>query len=255
MNAEIVAVGTELLHGDIVNTNAQFISKEFAKIGIDIHFHTVVGDNPKRIKSIFEIAFSRADIVVCTGGLGPTKDDITKDILSEYFNVPMVFDVNSQKHIENLFKSRNRIMTENNMRQAYFPEGSMILENKNGTANACILELNGKIAILMPGPPKEMQPLIEETVVPYLKKYSNKIVVAKKIQVLNIGESTAETLVMDLIEKQTNPTIAPYAGNGRVVFRVTAKADSKEQAMQIINPVVEEMLKRFGHNGTMLEEE
>lgn len=255
MNSEIIAVGTELLHGDIANTNAQYISKELAKIGIDVYYHTVVGDNRARIKNIFEIASNRADIIICTGGLGPTKDDITKEVLAEYLDLPMVFDQSSKQHIEEIFSSRNRIMTDNNLRQAYFPEGAKILNNENGTANACILEKNGKVFILLPGPPREVEPLFQSEVVNYLSKYSDEIVECVKIKVVNLGESTAETLVMDLIDSQTNPTIAPYAGLGRVVFRVTAKAETKEEALNKINPVVKEMLRRFGDNGSILEEE
>lgn len=255
MNTEIIAVGTELLHGDIVNTNAQYISKELAKIGLDVHYHTVVGDNENRIQKVFETAVSRADIIICTGGLGPTKDDITKDVLSKYLDIPMVFDESSKKHIEDIFKLRNRIMTDNNMRQAYFPKGSMVINNENGTANACILEINNKVFILLPGPPKEVEPLFKGSIVEYLSKYSDDVVECIKIQVLNLGESTAETLIMDLIDSQTNPTIASYAGNGRVVFRVTAKAKSREEAFEKINPIVKEMLRRFGDNGTVLEEE
>lgn len=255
MNSEIIAVGTELLHGDIANTNAQYISKELAKIGIDVYYHTVVGDNEKRILNVFEIASKRADIIICTGGLGPTKDDITKEILAKFLDIPMIFDEFSKNHIEYIFKSRNRIMTDNNLRQAYFPEGSKVLKNENGTANACILEKDGKVFILLPGPPREVQPLVQDSVLPYLTKFSDEVVECIKIKVQNLGESTAETLIMDLIDNQTNPTIAPYAGNGRVVFRVTAKASSQEEALDKIEPLVKEMLRRFGDNASILEEE
>lgn len=255
MNAEILAIGTELLHGDIANTNAQYISKEFAKIGIDVHFHTVVGDNAQRMEMAFQIALSRADIVICTGGLGPTQDDITKEIVAEHLGLPMLLHEESKKHLENRFAQRNRIMTQNNLRQAYFPQGAMILENHNGTANACIIQSGEKILILLPGPPREILPLMEADVINYLKQYSNKVVLCSKIQVLNLGESTAETLIMDLIENQSNPTIASYAGSSSVVFRVTAKADSKEEAIMLITPVEKELMRRFGDNGTILEKE
>lgn len=255
MNAEILAVGTELLHGDIANTNAQYISKELAKIGIDVHFHTAVGDNSQRMEMAFEIAMSRVDILICTGGLGPTQDDITKEILAKYLGLPMLLHEESQIHLKERFAQRNRIMTENNLRQAYFPKDAIVLKNDNGTANACIIEKDSKIMILLPGPPREVQPLVEKEVIGYLKKYSNEVVVCSKIQVLNIGESTAETLIMDIIDKQTNPTIASYAGSSSVVFRVTAKAGSKEEGCELINPVVKELMRRFGDNATILEEE
>ncbi len=254
MNAEVLCIGTELLHGDITNTNAQFISKKLAEIGIDVHYQSVVGDNPKRMKDAFKLGFSRADVVICTGGLGPTKDDITKEVLAEYFNLPMVFDDNSLQHIKNIYNRLERDMTENNLRQTYFPKDAIILNNNNGTANACIVNKNKKIGILLPGPPREMKPLMENEVIPYLMQFSNEVVIGKKIVVNGLGESKAETMIMDLIDKQTNPTIAPYAGKGRVVFRITAKSSSKDKAIELIEPIEKEMLKRFGKNAFVLEE-
>lgn len=259
MNAEILCVGTELLHGDIVNTNAQYISKKFAEIGIDVHYQSVVGDNPDRMKEGFHLGFSRADIVICTGGLGPTKDDITKEILADYFNLEMVYDEASFEHVKNMYARFRKDMPKNNMRQTYFPKGAKILKNDNGTANACILrektdEGQYKIGILLPGPPKEMKPLMDEQVIPYLKQFSNEVVFGEKVVVVNIGESAAEEMIMDLIDNQTgNPTIAPYASAGKVIFRVTAKAKSKEEALEIIKPVKEELFKRFGNNAYVTE--
>lgn len=263
MNCEILCIGTELLHGDIINSNAAYISKCLAKIGVDVHYHSVVGDNPKRMKAAFDLAFSRANIVICTGGLGPTKDDITKDILSEYFNLPMEFDAQSLEHLKARYSRFNRDMPENNLRQTYFPKGSIILTNNNGTANACMVDVemntenisgfNRKIGILLPGPPREMMPLMDEQVIPYLSKYSHDIVVGYKVAVMNVGESKAETIIMDLIDNQTNPTIAPYAGDGKMIFRVTAKAESKEKADELIKPVIDELLRRFGDNAFVLE--
>lgn len=251
MNAEILCVGTELLHGDIVNTNAQYISKKLAEIGIDVHYQSVVGDNPQRIKNALHVAFSRADVVICTGGLGPTKDDITKEILADYFNVEMVYDENSFQHVKEMYSRFRRDLPENNKRQAYFPKGSKILNNENGTANACLLrekDSQGKyrIGILLPGPPKEMGPIMDEQVVPYLKEFTHEVVYGIKIVVVKYGESAAEEMIMDIIDNQTNPTIAPYASAGKVIFRVTAKAESKEKCMELIEPVKEELIKRFG---------
>ncbi len=258
MNAEILCVGTELLHGDIVNTNAQYISKKFAEIGIDVHYQSVVGDNPDRMKEGFHLGFSRADIVICTGGLGPTKDDITKEILADYFNLEMVYDEASFEHVKNMYARFRKDMPKNNMRQTYFPKGVKILKNDNGTANACILrektdEGQYKIGILLPGPPKEMKPLMDEQVIPYLKQFSKEVVVGEKVVVVNIGESAAEEMIMDLIDNQTNPTIAPYASAGKVIFRVTAKAKNKEEALEIIKPVKEELFRRFGSNAYVTE--
>ena len=274
MNCEILCIGTELLHGDIINSNAAYISKSLAKIGIDVHYHSVVGDNPKRMKDAFDLAFSRADVVICTGGLGPTKDDITKEILAEYFNLPMEFDEKSLEHLKVTYGRFRKEMPENNLRQTYFPKGSIILTNNNGTANACIVDTlvnqnsfegndikscngnfnsKGKIGILLPGPPREMMPLMDEQVIPHLSRYSHEVVVGYKVAVMNVGESMAETMIMDLIDNQTNPTIAPYAGDGKMVFRVTAKAENKEKADELIKPVIDELLRRFGVNAFVLE--
>ena len=251
MNAEILCIGSELLHGDIVNTNAQYISKRLAEIAIDVHYQTVVGDNTDRMKNAFGICFSRADIVICTGGLGPTQDDITKEALAEYFGVEMVYDENSYQHVIEMYTKFRRNIPQNNMRQAYFPKGSIILNNPNGTANACIYrgrdsEGNYKIGILLPGPPKEMEPLMDSEVIPYLKQFSNWVVYGEKLVVVNIGESAAEEMVLDIIKNQTNPTIATFASAGKVIFRVTAKAKNKEMCKTLIQPVTEELIKRFG---------
>ena len=258
MNAEILCVGTELLHGDIVNTNAQYISKKLAEIAIDVHYQSVVGDNPKRIKECFGVAFQRADIVICTGGLGPTQDDITKNVLAEYFNVEMVYDEKSFEHVKKMYSRFRHDFPTNNMRQAYFPKGSIILNNPNGTANACIMkgEIDGKskIGILLPGPPKEMEHLMDKEVIPYLHQFSNQVVYGEKLVVVNIGESAAEEMILDLIEKQTNPTIAPYASAGKVIFRITAKAESKDKCIEMIQPIKEELIKRFGKENSYVTE-
>lgn len=258
MNCEILCIGTEILHGDITNTNATFISKNLANIGIDVHYHSVVGDNPTRMKKAFSLAFSRADLVICTGGLGPTQDDITKDILSEYFKKPLIYDEKSFEHLKLVYSKHHTKMPENNLRQAYFPKDSIILKNNNGTANACIVNecVNDKrkIGILLPGPPNEMKPLMTEAIIPYLSKFSNCVVTCKKVAVVKLGESKAETLAMDLIKNQTNPTIATYASSSRTIFRITAKAKNKDEAISLINPVADELLKRFGDNAFLLED-
>lgn len=258
MNAEILCVGTELLHGDIVNTNAQYISKKLAEIAIDVHYQSVVGDNPDRIKKCLGVAFSRADIVICTGGLGPTQDDITKEVLAEYFNAEMVYDEESYQHVKKMYSLFRKDFPKNNMRQAYFPKGSVILDNPNGTANACIMkgDIEGKIkiGILLPGPPKEMGPLVDDEVIPYLKQFSSQVVYGEKLVVVNIGESAAEEMILDLVKKQTNPTIAPYASAGKVIFRITAKTESREKCIEMIEPVKEELIKRFGRNNAYVTE-
>lgn len=254
MNTEIIAVGTELLHGDILNSNAQYISRKMATIGVDVHYHTVVGDNPDRIKEVFGIALERADLIIVTGGLGPTKDDITKEMLAECLDLPMEFCEESLVRMRRRFEERGRIMTDNNLRQVYFPQGATVIPNHNGTADACRVDHLGKIFYLLPGPPKENQPIVDEVIVPQLRADNRQTVAHKMVQVFDLGESTSETMLMDLIDNQSNPTIAPYAGQGRLVYRITAKADSTEQAERMIEPVVEEILKRLGENAQLLKE-
>ena len=257
MNAEILCIGSELLHGDIVNTNARYISKKLAEIAIDVHYQTVVGDNPQRIKKAIDIGFSRADIIICTGGLGPTQDDITKEALAEYFGVDMVFDQESFEHVKKIYMRFRRDLPQNNMRQAYFPKGSIILDNPNGTANGCIYKGednkgNLKIGILLPGPPKEMEPMMDTKVIPYLKQFSDWVVYGEKLVVTNIGESAAEEMVLDIIKEQTNPTLATFASAGKVIFRITAKAENKEKCIELITPVREELIRRFGKENAYL---
>jgi nicotinamide-nucleotide amidase len=254
MKAEILCIGTELLHGDIVNTNAKNISLKLAELGIDVYYHSVVGDNPDRIKKAFELALNRVDLVITTGGLGPTQDDITKEVAASYFNLEMEYNEKSYNHVKNIYKRLKKDMPKNNIRQAYFPKEALILENICGTANGCIIEAKEKVAILMPGPPMEMNTMLERKVAPFLKKKSNKVVVGEKIIVTGLGESTAEAMIMDLIKNQSNPTIAPFAGKGRVVFRITAKAENKEKARELIKPLREELLKRFGKNAYPIDE-
>lgn len=259
MNAEILCIGSELLHGDIVNTNARYISKKLAEIAIDVHYQTVVGDNSERIKKAFGICFSRADIVICTGGLGPTQDDITKEALAEYFGIEMVYDEGSYEHVRKMYMRFRRDFPQNNMRQAYFPKGSIILNNPNGTANGCIYrgkdsEGNNKIGILLPGPPREMEPLMDSEVIPYLKQFSSWVVYGEKLVVTNLGESAAEEMVLDIIKNQTNPTIATFASAGKVIFRITAKAENKDKCIELIKPVIEELIRRFGKDNAYVVE-
>ncbi len=248
MNAEILAVGTEILLGDIVNTNAQYIAKRLADLGIAVYHQTVVGDNPGRLLEAYRLAFSRADLVITTGGLGPTKDDITKEIAFEYFGKPSVVHEPSMKIIQGYFKDMNRPMVKSNEKQAYFPVDAVILPNNNGTAPGCIIEENGKIVALLPGPPREMKPMFEEAVVPYLEKFQQGVLVSKVLRVIGVGESSAEEMIEDILNKQVNPTVAPYAKDGEMVFRITAKANTKEQAILLIEPMEKQIRSRLGNN-------
>ena len=248
MKAEIIAIGTEILLGDIVNSNAQYLAQELAALGIDMYYQQVVGDNEKRIVHAFDEAYSRSDIIITTGGLGPTDDDLTKEVAAKYFNKELLPDEKSIEKIKGYFKFRQRKMTENNLKQGLIPEGAIIINNNNGTAPGVIIEENNKIMIILPGPPKEMKPMFEETVKPYLQKKSNSVLVSKMIKILGIGESAVAEEVKDLMDAQTNPTIAPYAKEVGVMLRVTAKAESQEEAFKLISPIEEEIKERLGDN-------
>ena len=262
MIAEIVAVGTELLMGQIVNTNAQFISSKLPDIGINVFFHTVVGDNDERLRTTFDMALERSDVVLITGGLGPTMDDITKETVAACFGKKLVLDEKTLKRIKARFIQMGvHQMTQNNEKQAYFPEGAAIVENENGTAPGCIINENGKIVIMMPGPPSEMHPMFEEKVMPFLTQYSDYYLKSKFIRTFGMGESKLEETLKDLIETQTNPTLATYAKDGEVLLRVTARYhkirsngfkpgndvhDTEVEEQDILTPVIEEINKRLG---------
>jgi nicotinamide-nucleotide amidase len=248
MKAELISVGTELLLGDIINTNAQYIARRLADIGIFVYYQTVVGDNPQRLKEAYDIAFKRSELVITTGGLGPTKDDLTKEIAARYFNRKLLLDMDSLQKIETFFKNTNRTMTENNRKQALFPEGSKILPNPNGTAPGCIIKEGKKIIIMLPGPPKEMAPMFEASVMPYLEQFQDCVLVSKVLRVLGLGESLMEDKIKDIIDSQTNPTIAPYAKEGEATLRITARGRDKKEAEAIMAPVEKKIRDRLGDN-------
>lgn len=246
MIAEILCVGTELLLGDIVNTNAQYLARRLSELGIFVYHQSVIGDNPERLKEAYELAFSRSDLVITTGGLGPTKDDLTKEVAFEYFGKESVLHEESLKIIEGYFNKLGKPMSESNKKQAYFPEDAVILPNNNGTAPGCIIDEEGKVLITLPGPPKEMKPMFEESVVPYLSKYQDGILASKVLRVIGVGESEAADMLSDIIDNQTNPTVAPYAKDGEVTFRITAKAHSEEEAHELIKPVEKDIRNILG---------
>ncbi len=247
MNAEILAVGTELLIGQIANTNAQYISQRLNELGINVYYHSVVGDNPGRLKQSLNIAFERANIIIMTGGLGPTKDDLTKEIVSETLNKELVLDEYSLNKIKAYFEKIKRSMVEKNEKQAYFPKDCIILENNNGTAPGCIIENDKNVIILLPGPPKEMKLMFEEAVIPYFRKKSDFKIVSTYLRVFGIGESALENKIMDIINGQSNPTIAPYAGDFEVTLRVTARCKDDEDPNIIIDPIVNKIKSRIGN--------
>lgn len=251
MTVELISVGTELLLGNIVNTNANYLAQKCAELGFSLYYQITVGDNDKRVCEVLRTALNRSDILLLTGGLGPTQDDMTKEAVAKVLGRKLIMDEASREHIANYFKSRSidripAVVTENNWKQALKIDGCIVLENQNGTAPGYIVEENGKAVILMPGPPNEMIPMFDASVLPYLRKKQNMQFVSKMIKICGIGESKAETDILDLIEAQTNPTIAPYAKNSEVHFRVTAAAKSPEEAEQLLTPVVDELYRRFG---------
>lgn len=247
MRAEILAVGTELLLGDIVNTNAQYLARELAALGIEVYYQTVVGDNPKRLEDTIFHAFSRADLVITTGGLGPTEDDLTKETAAKYFGEKLVLDEKALSQIQVFFRRIGREMTDNNRKQAFVPEhNSEVLYNANGTAPGIIIEKNEKIIVMLPGPPKEVMPMFENQVKPYLAKKQEYTFLSRILRVASVGESAMEMKVKDLIDAQTNPTIAPYAKDGEAILRITAKAKNEEEANRMIDPVAAALKERLG---------
>lgn len=253
MVVELISVGTELLLGNIVNTNACYLSRKCAELGYSLYHELTVGDNEVRLCEAISSSLNRADVIILTGGLGPTKDDITKEAVAKVLDRNLVMDEVSRKAIEEYFKFRyinnpKNTLCDNNWKQALMIEGSIVVPNNNGTAPGYIVETNSKAVILLPGPPSEMIPMFEESIFPYLQKKQKKSFLSSMVKICGIGESRAETDIIDLIENQTNPTIAPYAKSGEVHFRVTASAANEEEAKELIMPLVNELKKRFGIN-------
>lgn len=247
MKAEIMAVGTELLLGDILNTNAQFLAQELANLGIEVYYQTVVGDNPQRLKDTIFHAFSRADLIITTGGLGPTEDDLTKETAAEYFGETLVLDERALGRIKKYFDRTGRVMTENNVKQAMVPENHCkVLYNDNGTAPGIIMEKNSKMIVMLPGPPKETIPMFCNQVKPYLAEKQEYTFLSHILRVAGVGESAMEAKVKDLIDAQTNPTIAPYAKDGEAILRITAKAKNEAEANALIAPVAAALRERLG---------
>ena len=247
MRVELVSVGTELLLGDIVNTNTAYLSKELAALGLGVFRQTTVGDNRERLLKILESAFLENDTVIITGGLGPTDDDITKECAAEYFGREFYFHEYSWvKILERLTRSGRNIITENNKKQAMIPEGAIVLENFCGTAPGIIIEENNKRIILLPGPPREMRDMFEKSVKPYLEKFSNKHFISKYVRFYGIGESLLETKIKDIMDNQTNPTLALYAKTGEVLLRITASSEDKNECEQLIREQLKEIEKIVG---------
>lgn len=259
MITELISVGTEILLGNIVNTNSAYLSEKCAQLGLAVYYQTVVGDNPERMKMVIKTALDRSDVIILTGGLGPTEDDLTKEITAEVMGFSLVEDAHTKELMEAYLKEYEknhpgRRITKNNYKQTMVPQGAIVLDNHNGTAPGLIMEKNGKTAILLPGPPNEMKPMFEESVYPYLRKKQPEIIYSKMVKISGIGESQVADEIQDLIDRQTNPTIAPYAKTGEVHLRITAKAEDEKTCKKMIKPVVRELKSRFGKNVFATEE-
>ncbi len=247
MIAEIVAVGTELLMGQVLNTDAQYIARRLSELGVTLHRQVVVGDNPARIREAIHTAIGRADVVITTGGLGPTADDITKETCAEALGLPMERSAEAEKQVRGWFERNNYPMTENNLRQADFAKGAIILENHNGTAPACIVEKDGKAVINLPGPPRELMPLFAESVAPYLARRSGAVIVSRYMRVFGMGESAVESRLHDMMENSLNPTVAPYCSTGEVQLRLTVRVAHESEAAALLDPAEREIRARLGN--------
>lgn len=248
MRAEIIAVGTELLLGQIANTNAQFLSQKLAEIGVGVYFHTVVGDNTERLLQVIQLAAERSDLVIFTGGLGPTQDDLTKETVAAHLGVELVTDRPAMEYIEGFFVKRGIPMTENNRKQALVLAGSHVFANNFGMAPGMAICHDSTTFVLLPGPPSELYPMVERSVMPYLIDLlpEKRVFHSHVLRFYGIGESALEERLLDLIEKQDNPTIAPYAKEFEVTLRLTARAATIEEGEALIFPVEKEIRERVG---------
>ncbi len=242
---ELISVGTEILLGDILNTDAQFLSQELAKMGISVLHQSTVGDNAERLMKLLEEASERSDIIILSGGLGPTPDDITKEVCCEFFGKKMYLHEESLEKMKVFFAERKREMPESNVKQAMLPEGCVVFRNNNGTAPGLAMEKDGTHLLLLPGPPRELKAMFLESAVPYLRQFSDKVIISHNVRTFGIGESSMAEKVSDLLDMQ-NPTVAPYAKDGEALLRVTAMADSEEQAEEMCRPVIDEIESRLG---------
>ncbi|MHB9025809.1 MAG: competence/damage-inducible protein A [Armatimonadota bacterium] len=255
MRAEVISIGTELLLGQITDTNAVYLAQRLAELGISLFYKSTVGDNPDRLAEVLRLARERSDLLICTGGLGPTEDDITAAGIARVFDEPLVVDEDSRRHLENFFRRRGRPMTENQLKQAQLPRGARPIPNPVGTAPGFLLEKAGKTVIVMPGPPHEMHAMWRDTVGPYLRGRSDMMIVSRTLRFCGIGEGALEMLLKDLIAAQTNPTIAPYAKLAEVHIRVTARTHSEDDAWRLIQPVEAAIRERAGQYLYGIDEE
>ncbi len=244
--AEILCVGTELLLGDIVNTNAKELSAALRGLGIGVYWQSVVGDNPARLRQAVETAASRANLIITTGGLGPTYDDLTKDVICAAFGVPLKLREEEAEKIRAYFAQKGREMPENNLRQAMLPEDCTVFSNGNGTAPGCAFVSGGVTVILLPGPPREMRLMLETGVIPYLRGATDEVLLSRDIRIFGLGESSVEARLHDYMERLKNPTLAPYAGTSEERLRATAMAPDEAAAAAMLEPVLEKVRGELG---------
>ena len=244
-NTEILSVGTELLLGHVTNTDARDISEMLSQIGINVRYHTVVGDNPQRLEECVKVAKERADIIITTGGLGPTCDDLTKQILAKAFGLRLVRDENEQKGLYE-YINIGKLLTPNNFQQAMLPEGCTVFHNDWGTAPGCAFEKDGKIVIMIPGPPKECNAMFRTCAIPYLKKLSDGQIVSHSLRIFGMGESAVDQLFRDEMNAMTNPSMAPYAKECDCLLQVTAKAHSEAEAEEMLKPIIAHVKEKLG---------
>lgn len=248
MITEILCIGTEILIGDILNTNATYLSKRLSENGFDVLYHTACGDNPQRVKNCLKTAFSRSDMVVTTGGLGPTYDDLTLKVCADYFGLELYTDESIVKFLVDYFAKTNRVMTENNYKQALVPKGAKVFTNDWGTAPGICIEKDQKVLVMLPGPPRENKPMFENAVLPYISKYSNEVLLSTNINILGIGESAVETKLAHIMTNAVNPSVAPYVNDGEVRIRVSCSAKNVDIAKSKISPIVQEIKDILGDN-------
>ena len=244
-NTEVISVGTELLLGHVVNTDASDVSQALSDIGVNVLYHTVVGDNPGRLEKCVEIARERSDIIITTGGLGPTCDDLTKQTLCKAFGLELELNEEEYCCIYEFMTARHGY-TENNTQQAMLPVGCTVFHNSCGTAPGCAFEKNGKIVIMLPGPPKECRAMLRESVVPFLKKLGSEVIVSHSVKIFGICESGIDDMFADEMNAMTNPSMAPYAKEADCFLKITAKAGTVEEAEKMCAPVMERVISRLG---------
>ncbi len=263
MVAEIISVGTELLLGDIVNTNAQHISKKLAHLGIDLYYQTTVGDNPDRLREVMDVSFQRSNLIITTGGLGPTKDDLTKEVVASYFGRKLYFHEETFRHVKEKLESYGITnITESQKKQALVPEGALIIQNPNGLAPGLILSKEDRAVVMLPGPPKEMKPLLEECCNLFINRLSDQVFVSINIKIKGpdemplkeIGESPIADLLGDILDN-VNPTVATYAKEDGVLIRVTASGKTREEALITMRPIVTKIAEILGNKIAWVKEE